>query len=145
LTVNFQTISIALLTGIVRGTDPRNVLRNGHNYRVDIRGLQMLAGNGVKFIPASEVPGKLAVLIQRINHLDNKASLQEILGIYRDFLIIHPFVDGNGRTARILLDYMLMKSGFPPAPHDKATRDILFYSPRETYLGFINAYQKYQP
>jgi Fic family protein len=28
---------------------------------------------------------------------------------------IHPFVDGNGRTARLLTNLILMKYGFPPA------------------------------
>jgi Fic family protein len=31
------------------------------------------------------------------------------------FVYVHPFVDGNGRTARLLMNLILMSEGFPPA------------------------------
>lgn len=33
--------------------------------------------------------------------------------VHCDFVKIHPFVDGNGRTARLLMNLELMKAGFP--------------------------------
>lgn len=35
--------------------------------------------------------------------------------VHAEFVKIHPFIDGNGRTSRLLMNYELMKSGFPPA------------------------------
>ena len=31
------------------------------------------------------------------------------------FVCIHPFVDGNGRTARLIMNLILMQNGYPPA------------------------------
>nr|WP_257131610.1 Fic family protein [Bacillus sp. AFS017336] len=31
------------------------------------------------------------------------------------FVYIHPFSDGNGRTARLLMNFILMQHGYPPA------------------------------
>lgn len=34
--------------------------------------------------------------------------------LHGEFVMIHPFVDGNGRTARLLLNFELMKQSYPP-------------------------------
>lgn len=36
---------------------------------------------------------------------------------------IHPFEDGNGRTCRLLVNYILMKNGYPPALFSSEKRD----------------------
>ena len=34
--------------------------------------------------------------------------------IHGEFVKIHPFIDGNGRASRLLLNFELMKNGYPP-------------------------------
>jgi hypothetical protein len=35
--------------------------------------------------------------------------------LYQRLLSIHPFQNGNGRTARLVLDWLLLRQGLPPA------------------------------
>jgi Fic family protein len=37
-----------------------------------------------------------------------------LLEAHRRFVGIHPFNDGNGRTARLLMNLLLIRSGYPP-------------------------------
>ncbi len=54
-----------------------------------------------------------------INWYQNQASalhpVERAARVHADFVKIHPFVDGNGRTSRLLMNLELMKDGFPPA------------------------------
>lgn len=51
---------------------------------------------------------------------------------HAEFVRIHPFIDGNGRTSRLLMNYQLMSQGFLPVSVDKETR-----------LGYYNALEQY--
>ncbi|MCR5563047.1 MAG: Fic family protein [Desulfovibrio sp.] len=50
------------------------------------------------------------------------------------FVSIHPFFDGNGRMARLLANFPLLRNGFPPI--------IIPRSERQAYLRFCYAFQK---
>ena len=51
---------------------------------------------------------------------------------HAEFVRIHPFIDGNGRTSRLLMNYQLMSQGFLPVSVDKETR-LDYYNALEQY------------
>lgn len=48
--------------------------------------------------------------------------LERAARLHSDFVKIHPFVDGNGRTARLLMNLDLMKAGLQPVIIKAANR-----------------------
>ena len=82
-------------------------------------------GERIDFEPPLEVPRLLNELINWLNnHIDppkrkkKKYDLHPLLiacGFHVRFIQIHPFGDGNGRMARILMNLVLMLCGYVPA------------------------------
>ena len=62
-----------------------------------------------------EVPSKMEAFIYWYKTVAQKLHpIERACRIHVDFVGIHPFSDGNGRTSRLLMNFELMKSGFPP-------------------------------
>ncbi len=51
---------------------------------------------------------------------------------HAEFVRIHPFIDGNGRTARLIMNYQLMAHGFLPVSIPK-TRRLEYFTALEAY------------
>lgn len=61
------------------------------------------------------VPELMEKLIIRYDGWKNKYHPLIIASLlHSEFVKIHPFIDGNGRTARLLLNFEIMKNGYPP-------------------------------
>ncbi len=66
----------------------------------------------------------------------NERGLHPVLlaaEVHYRLVAIHPFIDGNGRTARLLMNLVLMQYGYPPA--------IIKVENRKTYLDAIELRQ----
>lgn len=46
---------------------------------------------------------------------DNQHPIIKAAKAHYDFVTIHPFIDGNGRTVRLLMNLILLQHGYPPA------------------------------
>lgn len=52
----------------------------------------------------------------------NLHPLVSIAATHKAFESIHPFVDGNGRTGRVLMNFQLVSHGYPPIAIDAGSR-----------------------
>lgn len=48
------------------------------------------------------------------NNTEKMNPIESVAWVHAEFVRIHPFIDGNGRTSRLIMNYQLMKSGFLP-------------------------------
>ncbi|MDQ0919171.1 Fic family protein [Paenibacillus sp. V4I5] len=76
----------------------------------------LISGSGHTPPNFSVLAEKMEQLIQWYDeHKDKLHPVELAAEFHFRFVYIHPFSDGNGRTARLLMNLILMKYGFPPA------------------------------
>jgi excisionase family DNA binding protein len=87
------------------------VLQNAGNYRnsqVYVEGSDFLPP------PAFEVQGLVEELLDWVRRNPEELRPVEVAAVFHyRFASIHPFDDGNGRVARLLMNLFLIKSGYP--------------------------------
>lgn len=99
--------------------------------------------SGAKHIPPKyhEIPGLMQQLIAEYrNEWQNYHPVVKAVLLHGEFVKIHPFVDGNGRTSRLLLNLELMKYGYTPVIIKKEHR-ALYYE----VLDHAHTTMDYQP
>lgn len=62
-----------------------------------------------------------------------------IAKLHHDFVLIHPFGDGNGRTARLLVNYILMRAGYPSLIVPTEEKDRYLAALRKADAGDLEA------
>ncbi len=92
----------------------------------------------VKIMGAQHQPVQPYLIIPKMEELlwdysENKEHIVTKLARFHiEFEGIHPFIDGNGRTGRLLVNLELMKAGYPPI-NIKFTDRISYYNAFDEY------------
>ncbi|OTG69448.1 cell filamentation protein Fic [Acinetobacter sp. ANC 4470] len=63
--------------------------------------------------------------------------LERAAKVHADFVGIHPFIDGNGRTSRLLMNLELLKSGYPPSVITVDNR-LAYYEALDQWMAYGN-------
>jgi Fic family protein len=73
--------------------------------------------------PAWEVPARMTDWVDWLNEQEDSAEPVELAAVAHHRLVaIHPFLDGNGRTARLVMNLILLRAEYLPAIIARANR-----------------------
>lgn len=62
-------------------------------------------------------------------------SIERAAKVHADFVGIHPFIDGNGRTSRLLMNLELLKAGYPPCVITVENR-LAYYEALDQWMAY---------
>lgn len=132
--------AILYLEDIIRNKEPFSEWQIKNIYHLVLKGINdKYAGNyrdqQVMISGAQHLPPAPFLLKEKMNEFIEwySTKAQELHPVERAAMVhiifvgIHPFVDGNGRTSRLLLNLELMNNGYPPIVIKNANR-LEYYS-----------------
>ncbi|MEZ4850620.1 MAG: Fic family protein [Bacteroidia bacterium] len=115
-------------------------------YKTSPNHVKTKTGEIFRFATPEETPALMNDLIvwfrnQSENEEPNSILIAAVFH-YR-FIRIHPFDDGNGRTARILMNFILMQHGYPPVIIKTEDKENYFAALRQADAGQIAPFFEY--
>lgn len=87
-------------------------------YKTTPNHVKTVTGEIFRFATPEETPALMTDLLDWYGERKKEENADAVLlaaKFHYKFIRIHPFDDGNGRTARILMNFILMQFGYPPA------------------------------
>lgn len=97
-----------------------------------------IMGSGYEPVQPYLIPVRMEQLLVRYHEEKFLHLVERVALFHLEFEAIHPFIDGNGRTGRLLVNLELMKAGHPPI-------DIKFADRRRYYDCFYNYHLTVHP
>ena len=79
---------------------------------------------------------KMAQLVDWYNSQAYKLHpIERAAKVHADFVSIYPFIDGNGRTSRLLMNLELLKAGYPPCVITVENR-LAYYEALDQWMAY---------
>jgi Fic family protein len=105
----------------------------------------------VRIVGANHIPPQSVKIPRRMNEFiewfyQNEYSKnipQFAADVHYKLVMIHPFLDGNGRVARLFMNLLLMQHGYPPAIILKVDRKRYYRVLNEANLGMKEPYDDF--
>jgi len=108
--------------------------------------VKTVTGEMFYFATPEETPAKMHDLLVWYNEKITQKEFNPILiaaEFHYKFIRIHPFDDGNGRTARILMNFILMQFHYPPVIVKTEDKANYFTALQLADAGNIEAFVEY--
>lgn len=78
---------------------------------------------------------KLKELINKMNNMSTAEYVEEAVKIHHRITVIHPFIDGNGRCSRVMLNWLFKIKGLPPVYLKYENKDYYYEALKEADLN----------
>lgn len=101
---------------------------------------------GSRFRPPAyrEIPARMHAFISELNEDKGRLSPVELAALAHFRIVdIHPFLDGNGRVARLLMNLVLVKHGYPITIVQKAERNRYYAVLEKAHFGDLKPFMDF--
>jgi len=115
---------------VLKGIDNKNA----GAYRTQNVGVVKSDGELHSFAEPLKIEEEINEFIEWLHSQITKEPILLATLVHLKFVSIHPFIDGNGRTARLLMNLILLQNGYPQA--------IIKVSNRAEYIQAVETYQQ---
>ena len=125
---------------------PTTKLKVPGQYKTQPNHVLTVTGEMFYFASPEETPAKMHDLLEWFRGKKNDAEMNPVLlaaEFHYKIIRIHPFDDGNGRTARILMNFILMQHGYPPVVIKTDDKQHYIAALRQADAGLLEPFMEY--
>lgn len=126
--------------------NPSKKMINVGQYKTSPNHVKTKTGEIFRFATPEDTPIKMNELVQWYNEKSISEDVNPILlaaEFHYRYIRIHPFDDGNGRTARILMNFILLRFNYPPVIVKTEDKANYFAALRQADAGLFTAFAEY--